>query len=46
MTRAIETARIKNVTKEQILHFNEKFHRIIQEYNIRLEDIFNVDETG
>jgi hypothetical protein len=46
MTRAIETARIKDVTKEQILHFNKEFRRIIREYNIRLEDIFNIDETG
>ena len=46
MTRAIETARIKDVTKAQVLHFNEEFRRIIQEHNIRLEDIFNADETG
>jgi len=46
MTRAIETARIKDVTKEHVLHFNEEFRRIIREHNIRLEDIFNADETG
>lgn len=46
MTRAIETARIKDVTKEQVLHFNDEFRRIIREHNIRLDDIFNVDETG
>lgn len=46
MTRAFETARIKDFTKEQVLHFNEEFRRIIREHNIRLEDIFNADETG
>jgi hypothetical protein len=46
MTRAIETARIKDVTKELVLHFNDEFRRIIQEHNIRLENIFNADETG
>ena len=46
MTRAIETARIKDVTKDQVLHFNAEFRRIIQEHKIRLEDIFNADETG
>ena len=46
MTRAIELSRIKNVTKEQVLHFNAEFHWLIAEYNIRLEDTFNADETG
>ena len=36
MTHAIEMSRIKNVTKEQVLHFNEEFHRLIKEHNIRL----------
>ena len=46
MTHAIEIAHINDVTSEQVIHFNEEFHRIIQEHNIRLEDIFNADETG
>ena len=46
MTRAIELSRIKNVTKEQVLHFNAEFHRLIAEHNIRLEDTFNADGTG
>ena len=46
MTRSIETARIKDVTKEQVLHFNEEFRHIIREHNIRLNDIFNVDEIS
>ena len=46
MTHAIETARVKDVTKELMLHFNEEFRRIIREHNIKLENIYNVDETG
>jgi len=46
MTRAIETARIKDITKELVLHFNEEFHRVIEDHNIRLENIYNADETG
>lgn len=46
MTRAIEAARIKEVTKEQILHFNEELRRVIREHNVRLENIYNADETG
>ena len=46
MTQAIETARIKDITKEQVLHFNKELRRVIQEHDIQLENIFNVDETG
>ena len=46
MTRAIEMSHMKEVIKEQVLHFNEEFHRLIKEHNLRLEDIFNADETG
>ena len=46
MTQAIESARNKDVTKEWVLHFNEEFGRIIREHNIRMENIYNTDETG
>ena len=46
MSHTIETSRIKDVTKEQILHFNQEFRRMIKEHNIRIEDTFNADETG
>lgn len=46
MSRTIEAARVKEVTKEQVLHFNEEMRRIIQEHNIKLENAFNADETG
>ena len=45
-TTAIETARIKDVTKEQVFHFDGELHRIIREHHICLEDVFNTDETG
>lgn len=46
MLRAIETARVKEVTKEQVLHFNEELRRVIQEHGIKLENAYNADETG
>ena len=44
-SKAIETARIKEVTSEQVINFNTELRRIIAEHNIRLENIFNADET-
>ena len=38
MSRAIEAA---DVTKEQVLHFNDELRRIIQEHDIQLEYIYN-----
>jgi len=45
MTRAIEATHIRNVTEEQIRHFNKELRCIIREHNIRLKEIFNADET-
>jgi len=44
-SKAIEAA-CKEVTSEQVRNFNTELRRVIAEYNIRLENIFNVDETG
>ena len=46
MSCVIETACIKDVIKEKVLHFYAELCRIISEHNIRLENIFNADETG
>jgi hypothetical protein len=46
LARAIETAHIKEVTQEQVINFNNKFHNVIQEENISLENIYDCDETG
>ena len=45
-SEGIETACIKEVTSEQIWHFNAELCRIIQEHDIRLENTYNIDETG
>lgn len=44
-SKSIETAHIKEVTSEQVRNFNIELHRIIAEHIIKLENIFNVDET-
>ena len=46
MSCTIETARVKEVTKEQVLHFNEELRHIIREHSIKLENAYNADETG
>ena len=43
---AIESARIKDVTPEKVLHFNQELRRLIKEHSIKLENIHNADETG
>jgi hypothetical protein len=45
-SNGIEIARVKEVTSEQVRHFNTELRRIIDEHNIRLENIYNADETG
>ena len=42
----IEAARIKDITKERILHFFEVFQTCLEEYQITLENVYNMDETG
>jgi DDE superfamily endonuclease/Tc5 transposase DNA-binding domain len=42
----IEAARIKSASREALDHWFSEFFRVIQEKNIRLEDIYNMDETG
>jgi hypothetical protein len=39
-------ARAKDVTREQILAFNQEFRQAIQEKQIKPEHIYNCDETG
>ena len=46
LSKAIEFARIKNVTREQVINFNNDFRRLIHEKNIRHINIYNCDETG
>ena len=46
LSKAIEAARIKDVTREQVVNFNDEFRKVIREKNISLENIYNCDETG
>ena len=46
ISKAVESARVHNVTKEQMLKFNSEFRRVIHENNIKLQNIYNANETG
>jgi hypothetical protein len=46
LSHSIEASHIKEVTKERVIDFFQEFCRVIQERNIKLENIYNVDETG
>jgi hypothetical protein len=46
LAKAIEAARVKEVTREQVVNFNNEFQKVIREKNIILENIYNCDETG
>ena len=42
---AIEAERVTDVTREQVLNFNDKFRQVIHEKKIQLKNIYNSDET-
>jgi hypothetical protein len=46
LSKAIEASRLNDVTRDQIIAFNNEFRQAIQEKNIKLENIYNCDETG
>ena len=46
LSRAIEAARIKEVSSELILEFFNILTKIVEENDIHLEDIYNTNETG
>ena len=45
-SRTIEVARIKEVTKDALDQWFEELKKTIEEKNIRIEDMYNMDETG
>jgi len=45
-SRAIEAARIKDITKEDLNRWFDEFETTVEEKNIRIEDMYNMDETG
>ena len=46
LSRSIEAACIKDVTKEIVLKFFEKLEMTLKEFHIALENVYNIDETG
>jgi len=46
MSRSIELARVTDVTKEKIMDWFEKLETTIEEYQITIENTYNMDETG
>ena len=46
LSRVIEAARIKDVSSELILEFFDVLVNLVAEYDIQVEDIYNMDETG
>jgi len=46
LAKTIESACVKHVTKEQVTNFFTEFYGIIERRDIKLKDIYNVDETG
>ena len=45
-SQTIEAARIQEVTKEGLDRWFNEFEKTIKEKNIRIEDMYNMDETG
>jgi len=46
LSKAIEASRVKHVTKEQVVAFFNETYEVIEKRNIKLKDIYNVDETS
>jgi DDE superfamily endonuclease/Tc5 transposase DNA-binding domain len=46
LARAIESARIKDVSSEAILNFFAIFSALLEEHQIPHENVYNMDETG
>ena len=46
LTRSIEAARIKDITKEAVENWFTQLQETIEKHQITLENIYNMDETG
>ena len=44
--KCIEVARIKDVSQERLKQWFEDLQSIITEFNIKVENIYNMDESG
>jgi len=45
VAKSIEAAR-KEITEEQLVKWFDKFKHVIEQYDIRQENIYNMDKTG
>src|SRR5271169_3313232 len=46
ISRLIESARVKEVSREEIVNFFKVFCSMLEENEITLENVYNMDETG
>ena len=46
LSRSIEAARIKDVTREIVIEWFKRLEEVIEEHQIAPENIYNMDETG
>lgn len=46
ISRSIEVSRIRDVTRDVIVKFFDAFEACLEEYQITLENVYNMDETG
>jgi Tc5 transposase DNA-binding domain len=46
LSKSIEASHVKHVIKEQVIAFFNETYEVIKKRNIKLKDIYNVDETG
>ena len=44
--RSIDAVRVKYVTAEGLERYFDDLQKVITEYNIKLENTYNMDETG
>jgi hypothetical protein len=46
ITRKIDASRVKEATPEAISKFFDELKRVVEEYDITIENIYNMDESG
>jgi len=46
LAKTIESARVKQVIKQQVLDYFAEFYDVIEKHNIKLKNIHNGNETG
>jgi hypothetical protein len=46
VAHSIEASRIKEVTRDSINRWFDTFVNTLEKYEIQMEDVYNIDETG